>query len=57
MLSEDLEVLGAAFDGSKGQGKVVLDLYCGYQSVAPVAIAMGMHYIGIDIARYPVLCL
>jgi transposase InsO family protein len=50
MLSE--EILGAAFDGRRGQGKVVIDLYCGHRSIAPVAVAMGMHYIGIDVDRY-----
>ena len=46
------EVLGSAFDGSKSKRRVVIDLYCGYRSVAPIAEALGMHYIGVDIVKY-----
>jgi transposase InsO family protein len=45
------EVLGSAFDESMMNEKVVIDLYCGYRSVAPVAESLGIRYIGVDIAR------
>ena len=43
--------MGSASDESTMNEKVVIDLYCGYRSVAPVAESLGIRYIGVDIAR------
>ena len=55
------EILGAAFDGSQtkqngppAKPRAVIDLYCGSQRMAPVAIAMGMQYIGVNMNGRPI---
>jgi hypothetical protein len=45
------EVLGAALDESRPQQRVLIDLYCGYRSLAGVATRMGLQYIGVDLIR------
>lgn len=45
------EVLGSAFDAARPEQDVVIDLYSGTKSLAPVARALGLRYISVDIQR------